>query len=91
MLRFAQSCRCQRAAWLAAALQHSLPATFSRDSECSLAARRAGENCGHVLEAPPLRSIAGIGHGGSAARDNNHGRAGLSGRSIGRGIACSTT
>jgi hypothetical protein len=43
--------------------QHALLACHvSRDSECSLAARRAGEDCGHVLEASPLRSIAGIGH-----------------------------
>ena len=69
---------------------HSLPATFFRDSECSLAARRAGEDCGHVLEASPLRSIAGIGHGGFVRHDNR-GRAGQSGRSIGRGIACSTS
>jgi hypothetical protein len=62
----------------------------SRDSECSLAARQAAEDCGHVLEASPLRSIAGIGHGGFVRHDNR-GRAGQSGRSIGRGIACSTS
>jgi hypothetical protein len=57
---------------------HSLPATFFRDSECSLAARRAGEDCRHVLEASPLRSIAGIGHGGFV-RPDYRGRAGRSG------------
>jgi hypothetical protein len=71
--------------------QHALLACHvSRDSECSLAARRAGEDCGHVLEASPLRSIAGIGHSGFVRHDNR-GRAGQSGRSIGRGIACSTS
>ncbi len=68
---------------------HSLPSTFSRDSECSLATRRVDEDCGHVLEASPLRSIAGIGHGGSVRHDNR-GRAGQSGRSIRRRTACST-
>ena len=44
---------------------------------------------GHVLEASPLRSIAGCGHSGFVRHDTR-GRAGQSGLSIGRRIACST-
>jgi hypothetical protein len=42
------------------------------------------------LKASPLLSMAGIGHGGFV-RPDNRGRAAQSRRSIGRGIACSTS